>query len=249
MKRARSLVFILVLMGVALPGGNRFAAAQTPWQYGRIESVQKSVSTSTKVWIVNTPLEEERTNYRISVHVQDRIIAGAYEHSATEAEPPPEWVPGYAVQLEIMGDSLYLRSPTGSVRLHISQRKAAGLMKPITADEKKRMSELNAAPEAPESIIGFSKSGSGKAAAPEAAPPPPLPPPAPSTGLVMVRSTPFLSEVFVDGASMGYTPAKIALAPGKHTFRVEKPGYKPWAKEMTITVGSELTLDATLDRR
>ena len=65
----------------------------------------------------------------------------------------------------------------------------------------------------------------------------------------MVRSTPFLSEVFVDGASMGYTPAKIALAPGKHTFRVEKPGYKPWTKEMTITVGSELTLDATLDRK
>jgi len=66
---------------------------------------------------------------------------------------------------------------------------------------------------------------------------------------VTVRSTPYLSEVFVDGESMGYTPAKIALLPGKHTFRVEKPGYKSWTKEMTITVGSELTLDATLDRR
>lgn len=247
MKRAWFLVLIFVLMGVVLLGSGRFAGAQTAWQYGRIDSVQKSVSTSTKVWIVNTPLEEEHTEYRISVHVQDRIIAGAYELSATEAEPPPEWVAGYAVQLEIMGDSFYLRSPTGSLRLHITQRKTAGPMKPITAEEKKRMSELNAAPEAPESIIGFSKSGSGKATAPEPAPPPP--PPAPTTGLVMVRSSPYLSEVFVDGASMGYTPAKIALAPGKHTFRVEKPGYKPWTKEMTITVGSELTLDATLDRK
>ncbi len=246
MKRARFLVLIFVLMGVALPGGSRFAAAQTPWQYGRIESVQKSVNTTTKVWIVNTPLEEERTEYRISVHVQDRIIAGTYELSATESEPPAEWVSGYAVQLEIMGDSLYLRSPTGSLRVHITQRKTASPMKPITAEEKKRMSELNAVPES-ESIIGFSKSGGGKAAAPEPTPPPPPPPPAPSTGLVMVRSTPYLSEVFVDGASMGYTPAKIALGPGKHTFRVEKPGYKPWTKEMTITVGSELTLDATLD--
>jgi hypothetical protein len=251
MKRARFFILNFVLMGVALAGGSRFAAAQTPWQYGRIESVQKSVNTSTKVWIVNTPLEEERTNYRISVHVEDRIIAGSYELSDTEAEPPPEWVSGYAVQLEIMGDSLYLRSPTGSLRLHITQRKAAGPMKPVTAEEKKRMSELNAAPESPESesMTGFSKSGSGNAAAPEPAPPPPPPPAAPSTGLVMVRSTPFLSEVFVDGASMGYTPAKIALAPGKHSFRVEKPGYKPWTKEMTITVGSELTLDATLDRK
>jgi hypothetical protein len=249
MKRARFLVLVFLLMGVVLAGCSRFAAAQTPWQYGRIDSVQKSVDTTTKVWIVNTPLEEERTNYRISVHVQDRIIAGTYELSATEMEPPPEWVSGYAVQLEIMGDSLYLRAPTGSLRLHITQRKSAGPMKPITAEEKKRMSELSAGPEVPESIIGFSKSDSGKAAAPEPAPPPPPPPPAPSTGLVMVRSTPFLSEVFVDGNSMGYTPAKIALAPGKHSFRVEKPGYKPWTKEMTITVGSELTLDATLDRK
>jgi hypothetical protein len=55
--------------------------------------------------------------------------------------------------------------------------------------------------------------------------------------------------VFVDGDSMGYTPAKIALVPGKHSFRVEKPGYQVWTKEMTITMGSELTLDATLAKK
>src|SRR5207245_7028583 len=97
-----------------------------------------------------------------------------------------------------------------------------------------------------QSMSGFSRAGDYKAAAPEPVPPPQPPPAAPSTGTVTVRSTPFLSEVFVDGDSMGYTPAKIALGPGKHSFRVEKPGYKAWTKEMTITVGSELTLDATL---
>jgi len=248
MKRARFLVFFSGLIGVALLGCSRFADAQTTWQYGRIDSVLKSVNSETKTWVVNTPLTEERTEYRISVHVQDKIISGTYALSSTEPEPPPEWVSGYAVQLEISGDSLYLRSSTGSLRLHITHRKTAQPMQPITAEEKKRLSELNAAPDS-DSIIGFSKSGSGKAAAPEPAPPPPPPPPAPSTGLVMVRSTPFLSEVFVDGNSMGYTPAKIALGPGKHTFRVEKPGYKPWTKELTITVGSELTLEATLERK
>jgi hypothetical protein len=43
--------------------------------------------------------------------------------------------------------------------------------------------------------------------------------------------------------------AKVSLPPGKHSFRVEKSGYKVWTKEITITVGSELTLDATMRLR
>ncbi len=63
-----------------------------------------------------------------------------------------------------------------------------------------------------------------------------------------ISSVPYLAEVFVDGESMGYTPAKLKLAPGKHSFRCEKAGYKPWTKDITVTQGSELTLDATLNR-
>jgi hypothetical protein len=240
----KRVFIVFVLIGLALTSCGSYAA-DSSWQYGRIESVKKSVTTSTKAWVVNTPLDEERKLYTISVHMQDRIIVGNYEISAAQSEPPPEWVSGRAVQIEVSGDSLYLRSLTGSLRLHITQRKNAGPMQPVTAEEKKQLSELDAAPQ---SMIGFSKAGENKAAAPEAAPPPP-PPAAPSTGTVTVRSTPFLSEVFVDGDSMGYTPAKIALGPGKHSFRVEKPGYAPWTKVMTITVGSELTLDATLGKK
>src|SRR5713226_4967213 len=241
------LFIVFVLVGAVLIGSIGFAGAETLWQYGRIVAVKKSVTTSTKAWVVNTPLDEEHTQYTISVHVQDRIIVGNYEISSTQSEPPPEWTPGSAVKLEVSGDSLYLRSATGSLRLKIKKRKTAGPMQAVTAEEKKHLSELDAPPQ---SMVGFSKAGEDKATAPEPAPlPPPPPPPAPSTGTVTVRSTPFLSEVFVDGDSMGYTPAKIALGPGKHSFRVEKPGYKAWAKEMTITVGSELTLDATLRKQ
>jgi PEGA domain len=243
MKRVLLIVFVLV--GIVLIGCSRFAGAESLWQYGRIVAVKKSVTTSTKAWVVNTPLDEEHTQYTISVHVQDRIIVGNYEPSATQSEPPPEWTPGSAVKLEVSGDSLYLRSATGSLRLHITQRKTAGPMQAVTAEEKKRLSELDA-PQSSQSMIGFSKAGEDKATAPEPAPPPPA---APSTGTVTVRSTPYLSEVFVDGDSVGYTPAKIALGPGKHSFRVEKAGYKAWTKEMTITVGSELTLDATLGKQ
>ena len=241
----RVLVFFAsIAFAITLTGWSALAGAQRSWQYGRIETVKKSVTTSTKAWVANTPLEDERTQYTIAVHVQDRIIAGTYELSATETEPPPEWAGGYAVQIEIGPDSLYVRSATGSLRLHITHRKASGPMQPITPEEKKRLTELDAG----QSMIGYSKPGENKAMAPEPTPAPP-PPVAPSTGSVTVRSTPFLSEVFVDGDSMGYTPAKIALGPGKHTFRVEKPGYTPWTKVMTITVGSELTLDATLARK
>jgi hypothetical protein len=245
----RILFIVLGLVGVVLIGCSRFAGAETLWQYGRIVAVKKSVTTSTKAWVVNTPLDEERTQYTISVHVQDRIIVGNYEISATQSEPPPEWTPGSAVKLEVSGDSLYLRSATGSLRLHITQRKTAGPMQAITPEERKHLLELDAPPQSSQSMIGFSKAGETKATAPEPAPQPPPLPPAPSTGMVTVRSTPYLSEVFVDGGSMGYTPAKIAIGPGKHSFRVEKPGYKPWTKEMTITVGSELTLDATLGKQ
>jgi hypothetical protein len=246
MKRVLIIVFAFVLIGIGVVAGSRFAGAESLWQYGRIVSVKKSVTTSTKAWVVNTPLDEEHTQYTISVHVQDRIIVGNYELSATQSEPPPDWTPGSALRLEVSGDSLYLRSATGSLRLHITQRKTAGPMQAVTAEEKKRLSELDVVPQ---SMIGFSKAGEEKANAREPAPQPPPPPPAPSTGTVTVRSTPFLSEVFVDGDSMGYTPAKIALGPGKHSFRVEKPGYTPWTKVMTITVGSELTLDATLGKK
>jgi hypothetical protein len=243
----RILFFLFVLIGVMPIARNSFAAGDSRWQYGRIESVKKSVTTATKGWVVNTPLEDEHTRYTISVHVQDRIVVGNYEVSSTQLDPPAEWTSGSVVMLQVSGDSVSLRSGTSNLRLKITQRKTAGPMQPITAEEKKALSELEAEPE---SMIGFSKSRSeeNKAPMPESTAASP-PPPVAATGSVMVRSTPYLSEVFVDGDSMGYTPAKIALGPGKHSFRVEKSGYTAWTKVMTITVGSELTLDATLLRK
>jgi len=32
-------------------------------------------------------------------------------------------------------------------------------------------------------------------------------------------------------------------------FRMEKAGYRAWTKKMTITAGSELTLEASLERK
>jgi hypothetical protein len=219
--------------------------AADSWQYGRIVEVRKSATTNVKAWVVNTPITEDQVTYTISVHIGDKILTGNYEPTSEQSPPPEEWTTNYPVKVLIAGDSMSVRGPTGDIRLHISKRKSAKLMSPLTADEKKGLEQI----EAPaQSLIGFQQDSKTERAAEPA--PAPQPPPQPlNVGTVTVRSTPYLSEVFVDGDSMGYTPAKINLAPGKHTFRVEKPGYRAWTKEMMITVGSELTLDATLDRR
>jgi PEGA domain len=223
--------------------------AQTPWQYARIVSVNKSVKTRTKVWLVNTPINEDETTFTVAVHVQDKIIVGTYDLTPEESPPPEEWTTNYPVEIQLTGDRLYLRAPTGDVTLHVVRRKPAKLMTPLTVAEKKQLAQLDVPAS---SLVGFApeKATGATASAPAESAPAPAPAPLPPTmGSVTVRSTPYLSEVFVDGDSMGYTPAKVSLPPGKHTFRVEKSGYLAWTKEITITVGSELTLDATLEKK
>ena len=239
MKRFLSLLIVWLGLGW-------LAGAQTSWQNGRIEAIKKSVGSTNKTWVANAPLENDITRYTISVHLPDKILTGSYELSKTQSDPPMDWAAGYAVEVSTDEDTLYLRSLTGRLRLHITQRKTTGPMDPLTADEKRRLAELDAPVE---SMVGYSKEGENKAVAPESAPTAPTAPVAASSVSVTVRSTPFLSEVFVDGESVGYTPAKIALAPGKHKLRVEKPGYRVWKKEMTVAMGPELTVDASLERK
>jgi hypothetical protein len=227
------------------------AAAQATSQFGRIVDIKKAVTNYTKAWVVNTPVSDERTVYKITMHIPAGLVTGEYEVSPEQSEPPADWVNGYALKVNVAGDSMDLRGPTGNRQLHVIQRKSApNTVEPLSEAEKKRLADME---EPAGGMIGFSPrtaetKGSkpaqvvqpAPAAAPAAAPP---------SGSVEVRSTPYLSEVFVDGESMGYTPAKISLAPGKHSFRIEKQGYRQWTKEITVTVGSQLTLDATLEKK
>jgi len=234
---------LFLVVALALSSCSLLAA--DTWQYGRIADVTKSVNTKTQAWVVNTPITQDEVTYTVSVHVGDRLVTGNYQPTSEESPPPEEWTTNYPVKVQITGDSMLVRGPTGDVNLHITKRKPVRPMQPLTADEKKGLEQI----EAPaQSMTGFAQPSQtaddrARSEVVPQSPPPPL-----NVGTVMVRSTPYLSEVFVDGDSMGYTPAKINLPPGKHTFRVEKPGYRPWTKEMTITVGSELTLDATLQK-
>ena len=72
------------------------------------------------------------------------------------------------------------------------------------------------------------------------------PPPQPAT--ITVKSTPPGADITVDGKFMGNTPSTIQLTPGDHAVSVEKEGLRPWQREMTISAGGNITIDATLDK-
>ena len=68
------------------------------------------------------------------------------------------------------------------------------------------------------------------------------------TGLVNISAADDSYEIFVDGAFVGNTPAKVKLTDGAHLVEVKKVGFKDYRKQIKITEGSELTLRAVLDK-
>ena len=66
--------------------------------------------------------------------------------------------------------------------------------------------------------------------------------------VINVSSIPESAEVWVNGAFVGNTPAKLTLAAGKYKIRVSLQGYQDWEREIQIFPDSELTLRATLQK-
>jgi len=229
--------------------------ADSPWQTARIVEVKTTTNSRTTAWVVNTPVVQEENVCLVTVHYKNRIIKGSYVLGKAQAAAPLEWVKHTPVRIQLEGDTMLVKAPVGEdYKLHVESSKPAPTMDPLTPDEV--AAERSAAAkeqEEPRSMIGFDEPQApakpGQAPTPAPAPTAPPAPLEPATGTVAISSTPYLADVYVDGEDVGYTPAKLKLPPGKHTFRCEKQGYKPWSKEITLTVGSELTLDATLDRK
>jgi PEGA domain len=244
-----SALFTVLLFSIHL------LAADSPWQQARIVDVKKTVDTRTSAWIVNTPIQDEETVCMVRIHLKDKILQGVYTLDKSQAPPPPEWVKHAPVRAQIVGDRMFLKGPHGSdYKLRVVSAKSAPMLDPWTTQEVTAEKAAAMTEESDHSMVGFddkpatpAKPAQAEAPSPPAEAPP-APAPEPPTGLVSISSVPYLAEVFVDGESMGYTPAKLKLAPGKHSFKCEKAGYKPWSKDITVTVGSELTLDATLAR-
>jgi hypothetical protein len=53
----------------------------------------------------------------------------------------------------------------------------------------------------------------------------------------------------VDGSFVGNAPAALKLSPGKHNIGVTQNGYKPWNRELSVISGSEVKLNAALEKQ
>jgi hypothetical protein len=69
-----------------------------------------------------------------------------------------------------------------------------------------------------------------------------------TTGSVVVDSRPAGASVTIDGKPSGTTPMTIAaLPPGKHTVRLELPGYRPWSQTIDLRAGERRRVGASLE--
>jgi hypothetical protein len=67
-----------------------------------------------------------------------------------------------------------------------------------------------------------------------------------NTARVMFASEPSGADIYVDGNFMGSTPSQIQLAAGSHEVRIEARDQKPWRREVTLTAGGKVTIQAVL---
>ena len=65
---------------------------------------------------------------------------------------------------------------------------------------------------------------------------------------VLVKSTPDASDITIDGKFVGSTTSTLRLAPGEHTILIEKSGFKPWQRSISVSKNGSVTVDATLDK-
>jgi len=61
-------------------------------------------------------------------------------------------------------------------------------------------------------------------------------------------STPAGAEVTVDGKYVGSTPSVLTLSVGNHAVEVALPGFAQWKRDLTVSTGSELTVNAVLQK-
>src|SRR5438034_4345590 len=64
---------------------------------------------------------------------------------------------------------------------------------------------------------------------------------------VVIKSVPESADITVDGKFVGSTPSTLRLTLGDHTISVEKSGFKPWQRTLSISAGGSVTINATLD--
>jgi|SRR5208283_3535152 len=65
---------------------------------------------------------------------------------------------------------------------------------------------------------------------------------------ISFSSTPAGAEVTIDGQYVGSTPSALGVGVGNHTVEVSLPGFEHWKRDLTVSKGSDLTVNAVLQK-
>jgi hypothetical protein len=72
---------------------------------------------------------------------------------------------------------------------------------------------------------------------------------APAPARVAVHSSPTGAEIYLDGQLIGSTPSTVEMPAGTHEVSVKLSGYQDWTRNLRVLSGSELNLDANLEKK
>ncbi len=68
------------------------------------------------------------------------------------------------------------------------------------------------------------------------------------TGKLSVGSVPDGADIEVDGSFVGNTPSDVQVTAGEYTVTVKKPGFKDWERKLKVNAGSNVRLNAQLEK-
>jgi hypothetical protein len=71
----------------------------------------------------------------------------------------------------------------------------------------------------------------------------------PSTVKCSFSSTPAGADVTLDGRYVGSTPSVLGVATGNHVVVISMAGFAQWKRELAVSAGSELTVNAVLQKQ
>ena len=149
--------------------------------------------------------------------------------------------------------------PSNSRPLNVAPGQKAALAPTRTVSNPTSAPAATAAtPAAPIPAPSATESSSVPMASASAPTPAVAPAPTPSAGAVQesvasqVRcsftTTPPGAEITLDGKYVGSTPSVISVGAGAHTVVFSMPGFAPWTRELTVAAGSDLTVNAILQK-
>jgi hypothetical protein len=69
-----------------------------------------------------------------------------------------------------------------------------------------------------------------------------------TNGKLSVISVPDGADIEVDGSFVGNTPSDVQVLEGDHSVSVKKTGFKNWERKLKVTAGSNVRLNAELEK-